>query len=186
MDRYIALLRGINVGGHNKIKMAELKSSLERLGLQNIKTYIQSGNIFFESRELEEILQKKIHYKMEEEFGISCTVIIRTANELHEIVNGLPFNDQDISRATASAKGECLHVAMLPVAPSLVNCDKLLAYTNDKEHCVIRGRDVYLLFHDSIRNSKLNNNLKKLEVPATVRNWKTLSRLSSMIKELNH
>lgn len=185
MDRYIALLRGINVGGHNKIKMVELRTSLEQLGLQNIKTYIQSGNILFESKESEEVIQNKIHYKIEEDFGVSITVVIRTAKELHDIVTRLPFNKLDISRATASAKGECLHVAMLPLVPSTSNSDKLLSYINDKEQCVIKGRDVYLLFHDSIRNSKLHNNLMKLEIPATVRNWKTLSKLSSMIEELN-
>lgn len=185
MDRYIALLRGINVGGHNKIKMVELRRSLEQLGLQNIRTYIQSGNILFESTESEEVIQKKIHHKIEVDFGVSSTVVIRNCKELDEIVNGLPFNEQDISRATASAKGECLYVAMLPLVPSTSNSDKLLSYINDKEQCVIKGRDVYLLFHESIRNAKLHNNLKKLEIPATVRNWKTLTKLSSMIEERN-
>ncbi|MCJ8008163.1 DUF1697 domain-containing protein [Lederbergia wuyishanensis] len=186
MTIYIALLRGINVGGHNKIKMAELRSSLEQLRLQNIKTYIQSGNILFESSEPEEILQKKIHNKIEEDFGISSSVIIRTAEELQQIVNQSPFSDQMISEASASSKGECLHVALLEAVPSEVNSDKLLPYINEKELCVINGRDVYLLFYDSIRNSKLANNLKKLEVPATVRNWKTITKLSSMVEEFNY
>lgn len=64
MTLYIALLRGINVGGHNKIIMAQLKSSLEQLALQNIRTYIQSGNIIFESNESEEDLQTKIQDKV--------------------------------------------------------------------------------------------------------------------------
>ncbi|WLR41705.1 DUF1697 domain-containing protein [Bacillus carboniphilus] len=185
MVRYIALLRGINVGGHNKIRMAELKNSLKQLGLENIKTYIQSGNILFESEESEESLQKKIHYKIKEDFGVVSTVVIRTAKQLHGIVYGLPFNEQDISSASDSAKGECLYVAMLPEAPSVVSKDKLLSYTNNKEHCVIIGRDVYLLFHDSIRNSKLNNNLTKLDVPATIRNWRTINKLLSMVEELD-
>ncbi|MBS4198133.1 DUF1697 domain-containing protein [Bacillus sp. FJAT-49732] len=186
MTIYIALLRGINVGGHNKIKMADLRSSLEQLGLQNIKTYIQSGNILFESSEPEETLQKKIHNKIEEGYGINSSVIIRTAEELQQIVSQCPFSDQMISEASTSSKGECLHVALLPKAPSKFNSDKLLTYTHEKELCVINGRDVYLLFYDSIRNSKLANNLKKLEVPATVRNWKTLTKLSLMVEEFNH
>ncbi|MGE7690393.1 DUF1697 domain-containing protein [Lysinibacillus sp. NPDC097214] len=183
MTIYIALLRGINVGGHNKIIMAELRNSLEQLGLQNVKTYIQSGNILFESDETEELLQTKIHEKIKEDFGVSSVVIIRTAEKIQQIVSQSPFSDQEISEAESSCKGECLHVALLPTAPSKANSDKFLSFVNEKELSVINGRDVYLLFYDSIRNSKLGNNLKKLEIPATVRNWKTLMKLSSMIEE---
>ncbi|MBS4220492.1 DUF1697 domain-containing protein [Bacillus sp. FJAT-49711] len=186
MTIYIALLRGINVGGHNKIKMAELRSSLEQLRLQNIKTYIQSGNILFESSEPEEILQQKIHMKIKEDFGIFSDVIIRTAEEIQEIINQSPFSDQMILEASTSSKGECMHVAFLQTAPSKVNRDKILPYINEKELCAINGKDVYLLFYDSVRNSKLANNLKKLEVPATVRNWKTVNKLSSMVEEFDH
>jgi uncharacterized protein (DUF1697 family) len=183
MTIYIALIRGINVGGHNRIKMAELRDSLEKLGLKSIKTYIQSGNVLFESNESEKALQEKIQSKIEEDFGISSIVVIRTAEELQQIVSKTPFSDQEISEATASSKGECLHVAMLPIDPSQANCDKFLTYTNEKERCVINGRDIYLLFYDSIRNSKLSSNLKALEIPATVRNLKTLNKLSSMVEE---
>ncbi|MGE7953455.1 DUF1697 domain-containing protein [Lysinibacillus xylanilyticus] len=184
MTIYIALLRGINVGGHNKIIMAELRSSLEQLGLQNVKTYIQSGNILFESNEHEDILQKKIHDKIKEDFGVSSVVVIRTAEELQQIVRQSPFSAKEVSVASNSSNGECLHVALLLAAPTKVDSDKFLTFTNERELGVINGRDVYLLFYDSIRNSKLSNNLKKLEVPATVRNWKTLKKLSSMVEEL--
>lgn len=184
MTIYIALLRGINVGGHNKIIMAELRSSMEQLGLQNVKTYIQSGNILFESNEHEDILQKKIHDKIIEDFAISSVVVIRTAEELQQIVRQSPFSEEEVSAASNSSKGECLHVALLPAAPTKVDRDKFLTFTNERELGVINGRDVYLLFYDSIRNSKLINNLKKLEVPATVRNWKTLMKLSNMVEEL--
>ncbi|MGE7694658.1 DUF1697 domain-containing protein [Lysinibacillus sp. NPDC094177] len=186
MTIYIALLRGINVGGHNKIIMAELRSSLEQLGLHNVKTYIQSGNILFESGENEVLLQKNIHNKIKEDFGISSDVVIRTAEEIQQIISHSPFSDQEISEANHSCKGECLHVAFLPTAPTKVNSDKFLSYTSDRELSVINGRDVYLLFYDSIRNSKLGNNIKKLEVPATIRNWKTLMKLSSMVVELKY
>jgi len=186
MTIYIALLRGINVGGHNKIIMAELRSSLEQLGLQNVKTYIQSGNILFESDETEELLQTKIHDAIKEDFGVSSVVVIRTAEEIQQIVSQSPFSEQEISEADLSCKGECLHVALLPTAPSKANSDKFLSYVNERELSVINGRDVYLLFFDSIRIAKLGNNLKKLEVPATVRNWKTLMKLSSMVEEVKH
>ncbi|MFF6015751.1 DUF1697 domain-containing protein [Lysinibacillus fusiformis] len=179
---YVALLRGINVGGHNKIKMADLREALIPLGLQNIRTYIQSGNILFESTELEEVLQKQIHETIQMNFDITSTVIIRTAEELQHIVNNCPFSQQDIAEASATAVGESLHVAFLPAAPTEENREKYLSYENDQERCVIIGREVYLLFYKSIRNAKLSQQLPKLEMPATVRNWKTIMKLTSMFE----
>ncbi|MGE7793953.1 DUF1697 domain-containing protein [Lysinibacillus fusiformis] len=179
---YVALLRGINVGGHNKIKMADLREALIPLGLQNIRTYIQSGNILFESTELEEVLQKQIHETIQMNFDITSTVIIRTAEEIQHIVNNCPFSQQDIAEASATAVGESLHVAFLPAAPTEENREKYLSYENDQERCVIIGREVYLLFYKSIRNAKLSQQLPKLEMPATVRNWKTIMKLTSMFE----
>ncbi|MGD2196907.1 DUF1697 domain-containing protein [Lysinibacillus fusiformis] len=179
---YVALLRGINVGGHNKIKMADLREALIPLRLQNIRTYIQSGNILFESTELEEVLQKQIHETIQMNFDITSTVIIRTAEELQHIVNNCPFSQQDIAEASATAVGESLHVAFLPAAPTEENREKYLSYENDQERCVIIGREVYLLFYKSIRNAKLSQQLPKLEMPATVRNWKTIMKLTSMFE----
>ncbi|TDL31277.1 DUF1697 domain-containing protein [Jeotgalibacillus sp. S-D1] len=185
MTIYLALLRGINVGGHNKLKMAELRTSLESLGLQNVKTYIQSGNVLFGWNDGAEILHKQIESKIEEDFGISSAVIIRTKEELQEIINHCPFSEQDISKAASSAKGESLHVALLQEIPSNEGIDKLSACVNEREQCAVNGRNIYLLFHDSIRNSKLGNQLNKIGVPATVRNWKTLNKLLSMSEELD-
>jgi len=183
MTKYVALLRGINVGGHNKLKMAELRDALQPLGLQYIRTYIQSGNILFESSESEERLQQQIQDTILTKFTITSTVIIRTADEFHSIVNNCPFPEQDLTDASATATGESLHVALLPVAPTEINSAKLLQYVSEKERCIIKGRDVYLLFYDSIRNAKLSQHLHKLEVHATVRNWKTVMKLATMIDQ---
>ncbi|MBM7553341.1 DUF1697 domain-containing protein [Thalassobacillus pellis] len=180
MPVYIAFLRGINVGGHNKIRMADLRETLAKLDLHNLKTYIQSGNILFNSEENEEDLQKKIALQIEDAFDISTPVVLRTAEQLQQIIQQCPFSNETLTAAAATAKGESLHVALLPEAPGEDGVNKLLSYTDEKEHGIVSGRDVYLLFHDSIRNSKLGNNLKKLGVPATVRNWKTLKKLTDM------
>ncbi|KGR80801.1 DUF1697 domain-containing protein [Lysinibacillus boronitolerans] len=183
MTKYVALLRGINVGGHNKLKMAELRDALQPLGLQNIRTYIQSGNILFESSESEALLQQQIQETIQTTFTITSTVIIRTAEEFRSIVNNCPFSEQDLADARATATGESLHVALLSTVPIEENGAKLLQYVSEKERCIIKGRDVYLLFYDSIRNAKLSQQLPKLEVPATVRNWKTMMKLATMIDE---
>lgn len=183
MTKYVALLRGINVGGHNKLKMAELRDALQPLGLQNIRTYIQSGNILFESSESEEFLQQQIQETIQSTFTITSTVIIRTAEEFRSIVNNCPFSEQDLADASATATGESLHVALLSTVPTEENGANLLQYVSEKERCIIKGRDVYLLFHDSIRNAKLSQQLPKLEVPATARNWKTMMKLATMVGE---
>lgn len=185
MTIYLALLRGINVGGHNKLQMSELRTSLESLGLRDVKTYIQSGNVLFGCNESAEILQPMIQSKIEEDFGISSAVIIRTKEELHQIICQCPFNEEEISKAASSSKGEALHVALLQETPSAAGVINLSGYANEREHCAVIGRNVYLLFHDSIHNSKLGNQLKKMGVPATVRNWKTLSKLLSMAEDLD-
>ena len=92
MIKYVSLLRGINVGGQNKIKMEELKRLYDSLGFTKIKTYIQSGNIIFESPISDTSdLVNKIETSIKQTYGFSVTVIIRTASEFQQVVNNNPF-----------------------------------------------------------------------------------------------
>ncbi len=184
MTKYIALLRGINVGGKNKIKMAELRSSLETIGLKSVQTYIQSGNVLFESNELEEPLREQIEHKIQEDFGFHVTIVLRTALELENIAGNCPFSEKAISEAEESSEGESLYVALLLEAPPQKGVDRLGAYKSESEEFQIDGREIYLLFRQSIRNSRLANHLQKLGVPATVRNWNTINKLVTMVKEM--
>ncbi|MDD7794288.1 DUF1697 domain-containing protein [Clostridium sp. 'White wine YQ'] len=185
MTTFIALLRGINVGGKNIIKMAELKKALESIGLLEVKTYIQSGNVLFKSSEDKKIIKEKIEREIEKTFKISLTVVLRTSTELEDIINNCPFSDEQIKDAESHSDSECLYVALLTDSPLQENVEKLKSYKSENDEYSIIGRDVYLLFKNSIRNSKLANNLHKLDVPATVRNWKTISKLVALSKEMN-
>lgn len=178
---YIAFLRGINVGGKNKIKMADLKSALENIGLEHVQTYIQSGNILFESAEDELSLRGRIEHEIAAVFGITLTVVMRTAEELERIVSHCPFSPEIVAETAHAAEGESLYVAMLPVAPTTSGIEKLEAANNGDDQYQIEGRDVYLLFRQSIRNAKLSVNLQKLGVPATVRNWNTMNKLFGLV-----
>ncbi|MGM1048034.1 MAG: DUF1697 domain-containing protein [Bacillota bacterium] len=180
MAIYIALLRGINVGGKNMIKMAELKKMCEALGLNRVQTYIQSGNVLFESTEEESTLRKIIENEIEAVFGFSVNVIIRTSEELKKIVADNPFSEEEVAAAEASSVGECLYVSLLQEEPSSEGIERLRVYQSDNEEFRINGREVFLLFGHSVRNSKLANNLHKLNVPATVRNWKTINKLVTL------
>jgi uncharacterized protein (DUF1697 family) len=184
MTTYIALLRGINVGGKNIIKMADLKRVFETMGLRDAQTYIQSGNILFKSKEEEEPLRNKIEHEIEQVFGFSVKVILRTAAELEWIIRNCPFSEEALSKAESSCVGESLYVSLLSHAPSQEKLEVLKVYESENEEYLIKGREIFLLFHNSIRNSKLANNLQKLDVPATVRNWKTITKLATLAKTM--
>ena len=97
MTIYIALLRGINVGGKNIIKMSDLKRVFEGIGLYEVQTYIQSGNVLFKSNEEEEALRMKIEHEIAKVFGFSVPVILRTATELKQIIRNCPFSEEEAS-----------------------------------------------------------------------------------------
>jgi uncharacterized protein (DUF1697 family) len=182
---YIALLRGINVGGKNIIKMAELKKVFEDIGFYDVKTYIQSGNVLFKSSEDEESIKKKVEYKIEEVFGLSVKVILRTSQELEQIILNCPFSKEEVDEAEYMSKAKSLYVALLAHTLSKENIDYLNSYKSESDDCIIVGREVYLLFRNSIRNSKLYNNIHKLDVPATTRNWNTINKLDALAKGIH-
>lgn len=180
MNTYIAFLKGINVGGKNIIKMKDLKMHFENAGLSEVQTYIQSGNILFRSEADEKSLTELIENIVQSEFELTVPVVIRTSKELKNILSGLPFSEEEILRAEKSSDVESLYVALLAHNPFQENIGKLLHYKDENEKCEICGREVYLLFSNSIRNSKLASNLYKLDASATVRNWKTLLKLNEI------
>ena len=176
MLTYIALLRGINVSGRNKIKMTELKQLFLDLGYHDVSTYIQSGNVIFKSNIKEPILiEDTIISAISRHFGYEIKVLILTKDELTTIFNANPFlvknPTMDISK---------LHVTILNKKPDLAEIppiDILVATNNDEFQLV--ENTIYLYCPNGYGNTKLNNNLfeKKLMATATTRNWKTISKL---------
>ncbi|UOQ45973.1 DUF1697 domain-containing protein [Halobacillus salinarum] len=178
--QYIAFLRGINVGGKNKIKMAELRKLMEEKSLTKVRTYIQSGNILFESDRKENELINHLEVSIHERFGFFVPVIIRTAAELQSILVRCPFSEEEIAAAASSAAGECLYLALLQEIPSPEASQSLLSLNSEGETCQLEERQVYLLVHDTIRKSKVADYLNKQFSPVTIRNWKTIRKLVSM------
>ncbi|GFZ29942.1 hypothetical protein CSC2_04680 [Clostridium zeae] len=184
MITYVALLRGINVGTKNRIKMADLKQFFESLAYVDVKTYIQSGNVIFKTDEdKEEAIINKIEAAFEEQFGFNSDIILRSGEELRAIIRNCPFLEDEIAEAKATAEGECFYVSLMKTVPLENKIMLLDNYKDEANKYKIIGRDVYLLFSKSIRNSKLANNLGKLEVSSTVRNWNTINKLVSMFDE---
>lgn len=179
--RYIALLRGINVGTSGRIRMDALKRLFEEAGLGNVTTFIQSGNVLFDSLLSESDAKETIERALKEGANISTVAVIRTADELRQIILGAPFTADEISAAQAeNAEGESYHVCLLPKEPDAAALRKLnvIDPSIDRFSCI--GRTVYLLLRQSIRTSKLALRMQKIFPDMTVRNWNTMSKLSEL------
>jgi uncharacterized protein (DUF1697 family) len=173
---FIALLRGINVGGHRLIKMADLKAMFEEMGIGAVQTYIQSGNVVFRTAEAEQPLRQRIERQIESVFGFPVTVALRSADELTRLIANCPF-PPDVLR-----EGESLYAALLAETPSPEGVERLLACKIEPDECRVQGREVYLLYRQSMRLTQLTNNLieGRLGVAATSRNWRTITTLATM------
>lgn len=175
MKTYIALLRGINVTGHNKIKMFELKSLFIDLGFKNITTYIQSGNIIFETNKLDtNNIEQQITLAVKKHFNYTINVLVITVNHLKTIFNSNPFlkiENIDITK---------LHVTILKNKPNLESVPQIENFIkNNDDEFEILDKNIYIYCPNGYGKTKLNNNLfeKKLQSVATTRNWKTISKL---------
>jgi uncharacterized protein (DUF1697 family) len=178
MNRYISILRGINVGGNRKILMKDLKSLIESLGFLNVETYIQSGNVIFESDQKcsNAKLEEKIQQAIAESFGFDIPVFVRSAEEWTESIANNPFwkeKNGDIDR---------LHLTCLKEVPSpeLLEKIKLFQYLPDRYEVI--GKDVFIFCAAGYGSSKLTNPFfeSKLKTSATTRNWKTVMKLHEL------
>jgi len=175
MKTYIALFRGINVGGNNKLPMKELVAVLEGLGLSHIKTYIQSGNVVFQGNVSNTIqLAAKISTAIRKRHGFEPKVLLLDAAKLEKIIQDYPFPE-------AEAAGNTLHfnfLAEIPPKPDLAGIEKIRSAS---EQCKLKGDMFYLHAPDGIGRSKLAANMEKLlGVPMTGRNWNTVRKLREM------
>jgi uncharacterized protein (DUF1697 family) len=177
MPVYIAMLRGINVGGHNRIKMDRLRTSLEALGFEQVKTYIQSGNVVLKSATISPAaLSRKIEKQIVSEFGFSVSVISRTTDEINKTIANNPFlNDSRINP-------EKLHVAFLSEAPAPLALKRLAELTLEPDQACCLGKEVYFYFPNGVSGSSLWKHPldRVLSVEATTRNWKTVNTLHQM------
>jgi uncharacterized protein (DUF1697 family) len=176
MITYIALLRGINVSGKNKIKMVDLKQLLLNLGYTDITTYIQSGNVIFKSNIKDKVvIEKTIISAITNHFNLTIKVLIITKSELNTIFNSNPFLNND-----ASIDSSKLHVTILDKKPNfetILNLETFKNNSNDEFKFV--NNIIYLYCPNGYGKTKLTNNLfeNKLKIAATTRNWKTITKL---------
>ncbi len=177
MKTYIALLRGVNVSGKHKISMADLKFGLERLGLKDVLTYIQSGNIVFKSDIAStSYLEERIKKEINDSFGFDVPVLVMTRSDMENILQECPY------KKTEDVEANRIYFVLLQRKPEdmLINTLKQTDYPNElfqvAEYCV------YLNCTRGAGNAKLTNNLieRKLKVVATTRNHNTMVKLLAL------
>ena len=173
--KYISILRGINVSGQKKIRMADLKSLFELLGFQNVVTYIQSGNVVFEATtKLKSDMKAKIEKAIETKYKFHVPVEIRTNREIGNIVDNCPFGSVDLTK-----DGTKILVTFLSSKPLETRISDVQKYVTPPEQLAVRGNEVYLYCPNGYGKSKLSNTFleNKLGVEATTRNLKTVYKL---------
>jgi uncharacterized protein (DUF1697 family) len=173
---YIALLRGINVGGNKMVSMAELKAALTALGFSDVSTLLQSGNVVFsgkaaKSAALEATLERDVAKRL----GVTCDFHVRTADEWSAMIAANPFP------AEAKADPSHLLVTFFKAPLDAARVKALQAAITGPERLRADGRHLYMTFPDGIGNSKATAIAGKMLGPGTARNWNTVLKLAARV-----
>jgi uncharacterized protein (DUF1697 family) len=176
MTAYVTLLRAVNVGGRNRLPMAELRATLSARGFDGVTTVLQSGNVLLESADPEQVVAATVAETIEASFGLRIGVVVRTAAELTAIAGRNPFLASDEERDPAT-----LHVAFLSKRPSAASVATLDPDRSPPDSFMLEGRELYLSYPNGSGRSKLTLDYLErcLGVQATARNWRTVQRLAA-------
>jgi uncharacterized protein (DUF1697 family) len=175
MTRHIALLRGINIGPRNRIAMPALREALEAAGFDDVRTYVQSGNVVLSSDAKPDAVAREVERVIQETFGLDIAVVTRTRDELAEVVKRNPLGD-----VAENPKRYQVSFLDQELDPEVI--DKLTAAATESERLEAIGRELYAWHPDGVARSKLWGRLagKGLGVKATARNWTTVTTLLEM------
>ncbi len=179
MTAFVALFRGINVGGHHKVPMSDLKELHEALGFRDVASYIQSGNIVFTSDEIDPgWLEKRIEEGFTTRFGFPTHVLVRSSAELDATIAHSPFQGQ------ADRETKWIVVQFLANDPDDAGLEEFRQGYAGPEELFLRGKELYVYYPNSIGHSKLPQGVleKKLKTTSTARNWNTVLKLQEMMR----
>jgi uncharacterized protein (DUF1697 family) len=176
MQKYISILRGINLGSHNKVLMTDLKALYESLGFQQVITYIQSGNVVFDAEGDAADLAQKLEQAIAQKYAVAVPVILRTVEEWAKVVANNPFMNQE------SIDLEKLHVTFLGKVPTDILLNKIKTFDFSPDKFTIIGKEVHLHCPIDYGHTKLSNRFfeGQLKVQATTRNWNTVNKLLAL------
>ena len=178
MKTYIALFRGINVGGRNKLPMKDLVATLHDVGCQDVATYIQSGNAVFRSEERDaSLLSDRIMATIGQRHGFEPRVLVLASEEMERAMQSNPFPEAESEQKT-------LHLYFLTAPPESPDLDALEGMKGARESFVLGDDVFYLHAPDGLGRSKLAANVERLlGVPATARNWRTVRKVMEMAQQ---
>jgi uncharacterized protein (DUF1697 family) len=171
--RYIGLLRGINVGGNNRLSMDRLRAIFADCGAEPIATYIQSGNVIFEAdAKLAKALPDRVAQGLEAELGVRIPVVLRSAAELRAVIAAHPFGDREVPEKFRS-------VMFLERKPTAARRKALDPDCSAGEEWELIGSEVHLCFPAGNARTKLSNAYfdRQLDTISTTRNWRTVTKL---------
>jgi uncharacterized protein (DUF1697 family) len=174
MTTYISMLRGINVGGHKKIKMDILKQLYVELGYTNVQTYIQSGNVIFQTQDSDTVdLVKRITKHLLEVTGLEVPVLVLKLDEMKRIIENNPFLFDSSKNPTS------FHVTFLSAIPDTTSVEKMRLTNYGADQFEQLDKVIYVYCPTGYGTTKLTNTFfeNKLKVTATTRNWKTVNEL---------
>lgn len=177
MNRYIVLLRGINVGGHKKMKMADLRQMLEKSKFEDVETYIQSGNIVLKSSEGDNNkVAQKIKGGIADTFGFDVPTLVKNHDELKSIFDKNPFTKP------SDIENKQVYFALLKDVPQPEFVEEFRKNNFLKEKFQLTDTCVYLNYFVKAHEAKISNNFieRKLKVSATTRNYRTMAKLLEM------
>jgi uncharacterized protein (DUF1697 family) len=175
MAVHLALMRGINVGGKNKLPMAELAALFEQTGCTAVRTFIQSGNVIFTAEpKVCAGLSSAIAAQIAKTYGYRTPVILRTTKQLREAVAANPFPGEE----------ERLHLMFLQDKPGAGLVSALDANRSSPDRFLVRGAEIYLHLPNGAGQSKLTNAWfdSKLSTVSTLRNWRTVTKLLELME----
>jgi uncharacterized protein (DUF1697 family) len=177
MNTFISILRGINVSGKNRVAMPALKSLYESLGLTNVVTYLQSGNVIFDCAETDSTqLADTIKTAIKQTLGLDVPVLLRDKSCFQQLIENNPFSTRRNEDPTK------LHITFLADVPTEQAASNLVVPAGCADEFVLDDRELYLFCPGGYGETKLSNSFfeRKLKVTATTRNWKTVNTLYEM------
>lgn len=181
MPVYISLLRGINVGGNKKIKMAELKTLYETMGFTSVSTLLQSGNVVFESDSADvDQIGSTIESSIEQHYGFQSKIIMRTRDQWQAVIDNHPYSADQLTEPSK------ILIAFLQDVANSDAFNTLLEAHTGPEIIHNGGQELYIFYPNGMGRSKLDHSFieRKLKITTTGRNWNTVNKLLKLAESL--
>ncbi len=172
--RYVVLFRGINVGGKTIVRMERLREFLTGIGFENVRSYIQSGNVVLDSDDQESAVEARITEAFEREF-FKTPVMVRSVEAIRVLIDANPFANEEF-------EDKQMHLVFLNEVMSDDKSALLLSHNSETEMFAVHGREVYCLLRAGVADSLLGKKFidNKLKIAATARNWRTVNAILSL------